>query len=145
MLEYYNLLRQKNQGMVQISNQNCHIPSKVMVSRQSQILLLSLAVLLVIHSVGAFQSSFRAPWQSSLLGKEIGSTSLMKDGHKLSSAGCASARAYAKQSENEDEDETSFLMKPFATPSGEIVYVLRLLSPTSSHHRLFPFRMLYIH
>jgi hypothetical protein len=95
-----------------------------MVSRQSQILLLSLAVLLVIHSVGAFQISSRVPWQSSLLGKDIGSTSLVKDGHKISSSGFASARAYAKQSEN--EDETSFLMKPFATPSGEIVYVLRL-------------------
>lgn len=145
VLEYHNLLRQNYQIMVQYSNQNCQrIPSKIMFSRQSQILLLSLAAFLVVQSVGAFQSSSRAPWQSSLLGKEIESTtSLIKYGHRISSTGCASTRAHAQQSEN--ADETSFLMKPFSTASGEIVYVLCLLSQTSSRHCFFPFQVSYVY
>jgi len=85
-------------------------------SRQYQIALLSLVVLLAVQTIGAFQTSSRSPWQPSLLGKG-------PNGQRSSLTECASTRAQP----SEKVDEVNFLMKQFTTSSGEIVNPYKIL------------------
>ena len=88
-------------------------------SGQTQILLLSFIVLVIVESIGAFQSSSRAQWPS-LVGREKYTyTPFIIMDIQIPSTRCAATRSR----QSEEVEETSFLMKPFLTASGEIVYV----------------------
>ena len=91
-------------------------------SKQSRNLLFLFVASIFIQSICAFQSSSRAPWQRILQGRGTIATS------KISTISCSSTRA---RQEEKVDGETSFLMKPFTTTSGEIVYVVRLDFQTS--------------
>jgi len=86
-------------------------------SKQSRNLLFLFVASIFIQSICAFQSSSRAPWQRILQGRGMIATS------KISTISCSSTRA---RQEEKVDGETSFLMKPFTTTSGEIVYVVRV-------------------
>ena len=103
---------------------HAHILVQTMVSRQSRALLFSTAALLLaVEPIGAFESSTRVIGKPSLAVVGRNCDGSFQDGEKHASTRCASMRTQ----QSEDVEETSFLMKPFATASGEIVYVLVFL------------------
>jgi len=55
----------------------------------------------------------------------------IKNGYKITSTGCASTRAH----QSEKVEETSFLMKPFSTASGEIINPYKILKVSRSAER----------
>mmetsp|Transcript_12141 Transcript_12141/g.28807 ORF Transcript_12141/g.28807 Transcript_12141/m.28807 type:complete len:214 (+) Transcript_12141:168-809(+) len=93
--------------------------------RYSQIALICNIVLLVGESISAFQILSRKSWQlSSHTITQLRHESLVDRGQKMSPTVCASTR----EPQSEEKKETTFLMKPFSTASGEVVNPYKILN-----------------
>jgi len=96
----------------------------MLLSRNSQIALICIIVVFVVESIDAFRSLSRESWQSSQMKTQKVSNSLVNYEQYVFPTVCASTRS----SQSEHAEETSFLMKPFSTASGEVVNPYKILN-----------------
>ena len=85
--------------------------------RYSKMALFYVITSLFVASIGAFQGLCRKSWQPS---SEVVYKLLVDHGRK----NCLTVCGLTRGSQSKQEEETTFLMKPFSTASGEVVYVV---------------------
>lgn len=100
-------------------------------SIQPQIRLFFFVLVLIVECSGAFEIPLRESWKSFQTEEVRRPTTFISHGQKVSLTVCASTRS----SRSEKEDETTFLMKPFSTASGEVVNPYKILNVSRGAER----------